>query len=464
MKGIKLIKAHHFDLKILSLGFLLSLCVSSIYAQSQKKPNIIIILADDLGYGDIYHNGGWIETPNIDRLTREGLRFTDFHTSGTVCSPTRAGFLTGLYQYRVGVPGVVVAFTDRYEHKWGLDPNAITFPELLKKEEYTTAIFGKWHLGYTRNFNPLHYGFDQFKGYVSGQIDYQSHIDLAGNFDWWNGLEKKHEAGYTTHLITRNAIDFIKENKDRPFCLYVAHQAVHSPFQAPNDPSFREPGVTSWAVPLENQVRGKKETFKLMLQEMDKGIGQILKTLDQTGLADNTFIFFFSDNGGSLSVSSNAPFRGGKGQVWEGGHHVPAIAWWPGKIKPGTVTDELCISLDIMPTILDFTGASKPKDLNFDGINLSGLLINGESLGRRQLFWSRENYNQKHGYAVRDGNWKLVGSEKGASLLFDLSKDKAERNDLSVEYPGRVKEMQEAYNTWKQNIGVDFYFKNSNEN
>lgn len=441
---------------LVCLGIALALWVQYPFAQ-HSKPNIIIIIADDLGYGDVSCNGGWIQTPNIDRLAAEGVRFTDFHSSGVVCSPTRAGIMTGLYQFRVGVPGVIVAFPGNEAHTHGLDTSVVTFPELFKKKGYITALFGKWHLGYSRKFNPVHYGFDQFKGYLSGQIDYQSHIDLSGAFDWWHGLEKNDEPGYTTHLINQYSIDFIKENKNNPFCLVVSHEAVHGPYQGPDDKPFRKEGISSPQVPAENQVRSRKETFRLMTEELDKGVGQIIKTLDETGLAKNTCVIFLSDNGGVLNVSLNAPFRGGKTQVWEGGHRVPAIAWWPGRIGGGRVNEEQCISLDIMPTVLDFAGIKAPESFRPDGKNLSRMLLKGKSIAHRQLFWHTESRN--NGYAVREKNWKLVGSANGDALLFDLSKDEGEKNDLAEKNPHIVKKMQQAYQIWKKDVGVDKYKK-----
>lgn len=429
----------------------------TLYAQNTGRPNVVVIIADDLGYGDVGFNGGQIETPFLDELAADGMRFTDFHTSGTLCSPTRAGIMTGLYQYRVGVPGVIVAFPGNPAHKRGLIRNAATFPQLLKQKGYTTGLFGKWHLGYADQYNPVHYGFDQFRGYLSGQVDYHSHIDLAGTFDWWEGPEKRRDSGYTTHLITRQAIGFIKENSNRPFCVVISHQAVHNPYQGPADDAFRTEGVSIPDVPVAQQVRDKRATFALMMQEMDKGIGEVREALKDLGIDRNTLIFFLSDNGGVQAVSSNAPFRGGKGQVWEGGHRVPLVACWPGEIKAGQTTDILASSLDLMPTILELTATPYPHHYHPDGVSLAPLLINNKVGKHRTFFWNMEN--QEYEYAVRRRQWKLVVTKAGKPLLFDLSVDKMEKTDLAAGHPRRVKEMQQAYTEWKRDVGVDQYYK-----
>ncbi len=409
-----------------------------------QRPNFLIILADDMGYGDSSCYGGWIETPCMEQLAAEGLRFTDFHSSGAVCSPTRAGLMTGRYQQRAGIPGIINADPKHRSHHTGLDPNEITFPRLLKQVGYTSAIFGKWHLGYHQRFNPLHHGFDRFRGYVSGNIDYISHYDRMGTYDWWEGLEHVEEEGYSTHLITKHSVEFIEQNRDRPFCLYVAHEAVHTPLQGPGDPPQRGPDKSGGKL----EERDAKETYRQMMIEMDNGIGEIREALIQAGIAENTLIFFFSDNG-ATEEGSNAPLRGGKGSVWEGGHREPAIAWWPGSIEPGTVTDQLSISLDLMPTMLDLAGAPLPENHRLDGISLEPLLLRGESLGHRQLFWN--------GKAMRDDLWKLV-TEPSGPQLFHLAEDIGETTNVAEEHPGRVRAMQAAVEVWKEDVeGAERY-------
>jgi arylsulfatase A-like enzyme len=206
-----------------------------------RPPNIVLVLADDMGYGDAscYGNEAF-RTPCLDALAAKGMRFLDFHSSGPVCSPTRAGLLTGRYQQRAGIPGVIYADPKQNRHH-GLQVEEITFAELLQKAGYATAVCGKWHLGYQKQYNPVHHGFGRFRGYVSGNVDYISHYDRMEIYDWWDGLELVEEEGYSTHLITEHAVRFIEENRRRPFCLYVAHEAPHSPWQGPPDPPIRGP-------------------------------------------------------------------------------------------------------------------------------------------------------------------------------------------------------------------------------
>ena len=409
--------------------------------RTMRRPNFIIILADDMGYGDSSVYGGWIETPHMERLAAEGLKFTDFHSSGVVCSPTRAGLMTGRYQERAGIPGVINADPRLAAHHTGLQITEVVFPKLLRQAGYTCGIFGKWHLGYHKRYNPLHHGFDRFRGFVSGNIDYISHYDRMGTYDWWDGLDHVEEEGYSTHLITKHALAFIEEHKDRPFCCYVPHEAVHSPYQGPKDAPQRGPKAAKGRRP------DAREAYRQMMTAMDDGIGAIVAKVRELGIAEHTLVVFFSDNG-ACPRGSNKPLRGFKGSVWEGGHREPAIAWWPGKIKPGTVTDQLAISLDLMPTMLELAGAKLPAGHKLDGVSLVPLLLEAKPLGHRRLFWN--------GKAVRDGDWKLVvqaPGQKGVGL-YDLSKDIGETTNLAEQHPDRVKEMLAALAAWKADVAA----------
>ncbi|TVY08819.1 sulfatase-like hydrolase/transferase [Paenibacillus cremeus] len=411
----------------------------------RKQPNVIIILADDMGYGDPSCYNGWIDTPNIDRLAAEGMAFTDFHSSGAVCSPTRAGLLTGRYQQRAGIDGVITAAKHRH---LGLKPQEITVSKLLQGSGYATAVFGKWHLGYEKQFNPIYHGFDQFRGYVAGNVDYISHIDQTGVSDWWDQDQLVDEPGYVTHLVTQHSIEFIRENNDRPFLLYVAHEAPHYPYQGPNDKADRVVGGT---FPAKGSREDQKEAYREMVQEMDKGIGEILDVLQQMDLDRDTLIVFFSDNGG-VPLGSNGPLRGYKNDLWEGGHRVPAIVRWPGRIKPGTTCSESVISIDIMPTMLDICGAAVPEGHRLDGVSLASCLLDQTPPRARTLFW--KNGDQ---HAVRSGQWKLLVGAKGmegdASLgLFDLSSDLSEQNNVAEQFPEVVAELQRQLDEWIRDI------------
>ncbi len=395
------------------------------------RPNIILIMADDLGYGNLGCYGSQKnETPHLNALAREGVRFTDFHTSGTVCTPTRAGLLTGRYQQRIGLIKAIFAEHDEP----GLSPEEITFPRLLINAGYATGIIGKWHLGQVDKYNPIHHGFDRFRGYLHGNIDYISHYARIGGHDWWDGLRNIPEEGYVTHLITKHSIDFIERHREKPFFLFISHLAVHWPLQAPDDPPVRGPKKSKIK-------RSDRETYGIMLEEMDKSVGKIIKALKASGIEKNTLIFFLSDNGAE-PPGSNAPLRGRKNQMWEGGHRVPAIAHWPGWIMHGVVTGELASSLDLMPTILELTEAKLPSHHTLDGISLVPLLKENKSIGNRKLFWDN---------AMREGRWKLI-QEKNNISLYDLDSDIGERINLAAKHPERVRIMRTDLMKWKKDV------------
>ena len=403
---------------------------------AEDRPNIIVIMADDLGYGDTSVYDGWVKTPHLEKMATEGLTFKDFHTNSSVCSPTRAGFLTGRYQQRVGIVDVIARHLDTP----GLSPAELTIPRLLKQAGYRTALFGKWHLGMEPEFNPTHHGFDEFRGYLDGYIDYHEHRNT-----WMNGLKKEDQPGYSTHVITQNAVRFIKEQPgDDPFFLFVAHEAVHLPFQTPDDtPENRKPIPKSemWS---RDRIRPK---YKVMLEEMDRGIGEILETVRKQGIEKRTLVFFLSDNG-AIGAGSNKPFRGGKFSHYEGGHRVPAIAWWPGMIEPGASTSELVMAMDLLPTFGSLAGADVPTDRKLDGIDVRGLLLEDEPLPDRRVFFG---YEPKLGTAMRDGNWKMIISSKKFEL-YDLGNDIAEQNNLTETHPERAQAMRAAIEKWKSDV------------
>tara|TARA_R110002111_G_scaffold258083_1_gene326806 strand:+ start:33534 stop:34871 length:1338 start_codon:yes stop_codon:yes gene_type:complete len=414
--------------------------------EKTARPNIVLIMADDLGYGDLSCYGSTqCNTPQLDRLAANGMRFADFHSSGTVCSPTRAGLLTGRYQQRAGIDGVVYADPKKNRHH-GLQKNEITLGQCLQAAGYQTGMFGKWHLGYQPQYNPTYRGFQQFVGYVSGNVDYFAHLDGTGVFDWWHDAElNRAEQGYVTHLITDHAVDFIRQQKEEPFFVYIAHEAVHYPYQGPNDKPMRKEGVGDI-----NAAKRKDITnaYREMNAEMDKGIGKIVSVLDELKLTDNTFIFFLSDNGAN-NKGSNGKLRGFKGSVWEGGHRVPAITCWPGHIPAGSVCNETVISIDLMPTILDLAKATVPAGHRLDGVSLVRLLTTQEKLKPRPIFW---DYSGRS--AVRQGAWKLVLNQdrKTPVELFDLNEDLSESKNLAEKQPQRVKEMQNAFTAWKKEV------------
>jgi len=420
-----------------------------------EKPNIIIIMADDLGYGDLGSYDGIQKTPNLDQLAKEGMRFTDFHSSGTVCSPTRAGLITGRYQHKSGVDGVVNADPKHPSHSFGVDPKSeLSFPSLVKAQGYSTALMGKWHIGYEKRFHPMNFGFDRFVGFLSGNIDYISHYDRMETYDWWHNDQQVEEEGYSTQLITKHAIDFIQTNKDKPFVLYIAHEAVHNPMQGPNSAIQRGPNKQS----QNKNIKGS-EVYKQVIAELDSSVGKIVETVKRAGLSNNTLILFTSDNG-PMPLSSSGILRGEKGSLFEGGHRVPTIAWWPNKIKENSVNKQLAISLDIMPTILSLTGGSVPMDHQLDGIDLMPTLL-GQAETQRELFWRNGGLKidatnlltKDEAKAMRSGKWKLVVSPYYEdSSLYDLSQDIAEQHDISDKYPEIVKKMTKKVKAWQDEI------------
>jgi len=418
-------------------------CSTAGPGRGQDRPNIILIMADDLGYGDIGCYGSpKIRTPNIDALAKGGMKFTDYHSNGAVCSPTRAALLTGRYQQRSGIEGVIYAKGPT--RRTGLALEETTFAELLKTNGYATGIFGKWHLGYNVEFNPARQGFDEFRGYVSGNVDYHSHIDGAGFDDWWKNLEKVPEDGYCTDLITKHGIDFIERHKDKPFCLYLPHEAPHYPYQRREDPPERLPDGKKG-----KQAKGEKiaQAYKEMVEVMDEGIGKIVETVRRLGLERKTFIFFCSDNGATKN-GSNGSLAGYKGSLWEGGHRLPAIAYWPGKIPPETVTSQIVLGMDLFPTMLSIAGANLPSGLKLDGVDLTGMLTKNKNLPERTLFW---RYRKQK--AVRKGRWKLLVQDN-KERLYDLDDDLGENINLAGTRPNMVRMLQNELAAWEREVSA----------
>jgi arylsulfatase A-like enzyme len=401
-------------------------------AKTRERPNVIIILADDLGCGDMSLYGGLIKTPRIDQMAREGVMFTDLHSNSSVCSPTRVALLTGRYQQRVGIVDVIV---DKREDR-GLEPGEVTMSGLLKNAGYKTAIFGKWHCGPHPRHNPTKHGFDEFIGFLNGGCDYNNHPD------WLEGTEVKEQKGYSTHIITDRSVDFIRRNRDNPFFLYVAHQAVHNYYQIPSDP----PGTRGKDIPLSG--KDAQARYKIMLEELDKGVGAILDTLRDLDLEENTFVFFLSDNGAVMMGENNQLYRGHKFSNYEGGHRVPGVARWPGRIKAGWTSDKLIVGMDLLPTVMDIVGVDISRQRKLDGISVKEHLLKQADLPDRQVFFG---YEPKLGTAMRDGHWKMQTKDDVVEL-YDLSTDIRETTNVADKYPRRAEEMKSAIEKWKREV------------
>ncbi|MEM6379529.1 MAG: sulfatase-like hydrolase/transferase [Bacteroidota bacterium] len=431
----------------------LTILIASCSDKKQSKeisPNIVLIMADDLGYGGISCYGNkTIQTPNLDALATNGVKFTDFHSNGAVCSPTRAALMTGKYQQRTGVGGVITAKSHR---EVGLSLSETTIAEELKKHSYNCGMFGKWHLGYSDRFNPTLQGFNEFAGFVSGNIDYHAHIDQEGYLDWWQGAEIKNEPGYSTDLITDYGVKYINnhnpEKTGKPFFLYLPHEAPHGPYQRRIDRILREVGKAGTDPVNKDSI---PSIYKEMVEVMDEGIGKIVQTLRETGQYENTIVVFISDNGANR-YGDNGGLRGFKAGVYEGGSRVPAIISFPGTIAKGTTNHEVVLTMDLLPTLLDFIG-KEPSATNLDGISIKESLIQNTKLPPRDVFFSYSGRS-----FIRSGDWKLVHikrNEEEKIELYNLSSDLQEAKDLSQMHPERVRELSAKLNLWKVEVNKD---------
>jgi arylsulfatase A len=424
----------------------LSLCSSLLHViGAESKPNILFILADDLGYGDIGSYGCEdIKTPNLDKLAREGVRFTDYYANGSVCTPTRAAFLTGRYQHRLGLEDAVTY----QEMGRGLPEDGLTIADALHSAGYATVLVGKWHLGYDMDRRPLQQGFDHYFGFLGGNVHYFQHMDRVGVPDLWWGNEPIQREGYTTDLLTDEAIRFLEMEHGQPFFLYLAHAAPHFPWQGPDDEDkLVEPNKASWG-------QGDRETYIAMVEHLDKSIGRVLGKLDALGLRDSTLVVFSSDNGGH-TYSRNLPMRDFKGTLWEGGVRVPCIVRWPGVLDAGSITNQVAITMDWTATFRRLAGLG-PDPVGEDGMDLFPVLAGHEPLQERTLFWRRTNRrNQKGldlGRAVRQGNWKFIERVEGTPELYDLSNDIGETRNVQSKHPDLASRLTRELDVWERRI------------
>lgn len=408
----------------------------------EGKPNFILIMADDLGYGGIGSYGNTdIQTPHLDKMAERGVRFTQYYANSTVCTPTRAAMMTGRYQQRTGLEGVIYVRGETREV--GMAQKELTVAEVLKSLGYATGIMGKWHLGYKKEYFPTRQGFDTFYGYVSGNIDFHSHYDNAGIFDWWHNEDSLVEEGYVTDLITQHSIDFIEEHQEEPFFLYIAHEAPHVPLQGRNDTAFRYPGRE---FPYMGVVENQEATYKEMVEVMDEGIGEIWATLERLDLATNTVVIFVSDNGGREDLGDNGGLKGAKTNLFEGGIRVPGIVRWENQVQ-AAVSDEIVMSFDWMPTFLTLAGYDALAELSLDGVDLTALLQDQQSLEERSLFWRYRS--QK---VVRKGKWKLLVDEEMGPMLYDLAQDMRESTNRADEYPEQVEALESELRKWEEEV------------
>ena len=397
---------------------------------AEERPvNIVLIVADDLGYADVLFNpkhAREVNTPHLDALAKVGVTCRQAYVSGNICSPTRAGLMTGRYQQRLGL------YTGG-EAGRGLPMTEKIFPQYLSPGGYVSCQLGKWHLGPTPKWSPALRGFDEVFGFLGrGAHDYYKLNDPKDPI--YRDTKPVKESGYLTDRLGEEAVSFIKRHKTKPFFLYLAFNAVHAPLQAPAD-----------EIAKFNTGDSKRNTMLAMGKRMDDAIGSVVATLKSEGVWENTLLFFLSDNGGALAqTADNAPLRGGKHQDYEGGIRVPFLVCWPGKLAPGE-SQTVVSSLDILPTALAAAGISPPKGERFDGMNILPML-RGKQLPRtRDLFWC--SGSEEGWWAVRSGDWKLVARNERIEL-YDLSRDPSEKDDLAKEMPEKLAELRALHDRW----------------
>ena len=424
---------------LLLLAVILAFQVSA--RATDRKPNIIHIVADDLGWKDVGFNGCTdIKTPNIDALAASGAKFTQFYVQ-PMCTPTRAALMTGRYPFRYGLQTAVIPSVSAY----GLDTSEWLMPQCLKEAGYKTAIIGKWHLGHAdKKYWPKQRGFDYQYGAMIGELDYFKH-DEHGVLDWFRDNEPVKEEGYTTTLIGTDAVKYINEqDASRPFYLYLAFNAPHTPYQAPQESIDRYKTIQD----------PTRRTYAGMVTCLDDEIGRVIAALDKKGLRDNTLVLFHSDNGGTKNAMfagvmadmskvkipcDNGPYKEGKGSLFEGGTRVCALANWPGHVKAQTV-DGVIHAVDLYPTLASLAGASTAKCKPLDGVNVWDTMADGKPSPRTEIVYNIEPFRG----AVRQGDWKLIWRTMlpSSTDLYNLKDDPSEKNNLSSANPDKVVAMQ----------------------
>ena len=410
-----------------------------------SRPNVVLIMTDDAGYGDFGAYGATdVKTPHIDGLARDGVRLTDFYANGATCTPTRVALISGRYQQRLPIEwplGFREGDRDR-----GLPATGRSLPQLLKNAGYATALVGKWHLGWKPEYSPIRHGFDEFFGFKSGYVDYYQHFHPQTGRDLYENDSSVTATGYMTDLITQRAVRFIERNAAGPFFIDVAYSAAHWPYQVPGKPGISRDSARH-LTPFDDSTSTRAE-YVAMLERADHGIGQILAALDRLGLARNTIVIFTNDNGGEW-LARNGPFFHNKWTLWEGGIRVPAIVRWPGRIPAGTVSDQVGITMDLSATILAVAGAKLPADARLDGMNLMPILEGRAARVERTLFWRQADRYQMR--AVRSGDWKLV-FDGARPMLFNLRTDLGERTNLVVERPDVARRLNGLLRAWLEEV------------
>lgn len=415
-------------------------------AQATAKPNVILILVDDLGWSDLGCYGStFCETPNTDRLADQGMRFTDAYAAAPVCSPTRAALLTGRYPLRVGITDYLRADDALY-----LSPALATMPKLLGPHGYVSGLIGKWHLmgDYRkRRGDPKLHGFEEV---ICSEDRYIGPGYYFHPYDHLPGLEARLEDEYLTDRLNLEAVDFITRHKDEPFFLYLSHYAVHTRLVGKRElveKYSRKPGAGE---------RENNPALAAMLESIDEGVSMVMARLEEAGIADNTILIFTSDNGGEHKVTSNAPLRGGKSQLYEGGIRVPLIVRWPGVVEAGSSSGVPVTSVDFLPTILEMAGAVAEPPPQLDGESLVPVLTQTGGLKRDAIFWhyplDKPHFlGGRSAGAVRQGAFKVIEFyDTGEVELYDVENDVGETKDLSAAMPDKATELRKLLADWRE--------------
>lgn len=417
-----------------------------------NSPNILLILADDHGYGDLsVHTGPSIQTPNLDRIAAGGTRFTRFYANSSVCSPSRASLMTGRFPDRVGVPGVIRTHA---QNNWGyFRQNAVTLPSMLKRKDYDTALIGKWHLGLETENHPCRRGFDHFHGFLGDMMDnYYTHLRHDNNY-MRRDFDTIIPRGHATELFTEWSVEFLRAQarSSSPFFLYLAYNAPHTPIQPPD----------AWVARVrerEPDISPQRAKYIALVEHMDAGIGRVLDTLEETGQLSNTLVIYTSDNGGDMKVGAhNGQLRGQKGDMYEGGIRVPACAMWPGHIPEGHVTDQVAMLMDVFPTACEVAGVPLTHEIEGRSIwqTLQG---EKQDFSERVLYWLRREGNQRFlgqcQHAVRLGDIKLLHNSPFEPLeLYNLAADPLETTNSAQTEAELFREMSGLFQAETQKAG-----------
>ncbi len=409
-----------------------------------SRPNILCIVVDDCGYADLSCTGQPdYQTPALDRLAGEGIRFTRAYANSALCTNTRVALITGRYQYRLPI-GLVepLRWSDREAPEMGMPPGFPTLPTLLRGAGYRTALIGKWHLGYPPHYSPLKSGYDEFFGVMGGFTGYYTHIGDGGELDLYEGETPVERVGYVTDMLSERAAAWVAAAAARPapYFLSLHYTAPHWPWSAPSvEAAARRREVER----TELTEGGNTRIYGEMMQILDRGIGRVLDVVRQEPGSDNTLVVFTSDNGGER-FSNIWPFVGRKFDLLEGGLRVPQICRWPNQIAPGRTTDQVCITMDLTATCLAAAGVAPAADYPPDGVNLLPVLTGRAPEFERTLYWRMRNRYQR---AVRRGGWKYLKVAE-REFLFDIEYDPRERGDLSKRHPDLLAELRAQWETW----------------